>query len=209
VRVLSISDTVIPFIHSPSISEKIRDVDFVIACGDLPYYYQEYIIKKLNIPVYFVRGNHDSLVEYSSGEERLAPRGGVDMHLHIAREEGLLLAGIEGCIRYNHWGHFQYTQMEMWGHFLRLVPGMLLNRVPYGRYLDILITHAAPWGIHDKPDWTHQGVRAFNMLLRLFKPKYHFHGHNHVYETDKVVETQVGDTLVINTYGFRQMDLII
>jgi Icc-related predicted phosphoesterase len=209
VRVLSISDTVIPFIHSPSISEKIRDVDFVIACGDLPYYYQEYIIKKLNIPLYFVRGNHDSLVEYSSDEERLAPRGGVDMHLHTAREEGLLLAGIEGCIRYNHWGHFQYTQMEMWGHFLRLVPGMLLNRVLYGRYLDILITHAAPWGIHDKPDWTHQGVRAFNMLLRLFKPKYHFHGHNHVYETDKVVETQVGDTLVINTYGFRQMDLII
>lgn len=209
-KVLSISDTIIPFIHSPAINEKIRGVDFVIACGDLPYYYQEYIIKKLNIPLYFVRGNHDKLVEYGgNGDTRKAPRGGIDMHVHIARNDGLLFAGIEGCIRYNHWGHFQYTQTEMWGHFLRLVPGLLLNRLLYGRYLDILITHAAPWGIHDKPDWTHQGVRAFNALLRLFRPKYHFHGHNHIYETDRIVETQVGNTLVINTYGYRQMNLTI
>jgi len=208
VKVLSISDTIIPFIHSPAINEKVQDVDFVIACGDLPYYYQEYIIKQLNVPLYFVRGNHDPLIEYGSGEERKGPRGGVDMHLHIVREDGFILAGIEGCIRYNR-GHFQYTQVEMWGHLLHLMPGLLLNRLLYGRYLDILITHAAPWGIHDKPDWTHQGVRAFNFLLRLFKPKYHFHGHNHIYETDKIVETQVGDTLVINTYGYRQMDLTI
>ena len=50
-NVLSISDTVIPLIHSPEIKEKFREVDFVIACGDLPYYYQEYIIEKLKIPL--------------------------------------------------------------------------------------------------------------------------------------------------------------
>ena len=208
-KVLSISDTIIPTIHSPAITEEFQDIDFVIACGDLPYYYQEYIIKRLNIPLYFVRGNHDKLVEYGQGEERKGPRGGTDMHLHIARQDGILLAGIEGCIRYNHWGHFQYTRTEMWGHFLHLAPGLLLNRLFYGRYLDVLITHAAPWGIHDKPDWTHQGVRAFNMIIRLFKPRYHFHGHNHIYETDKIVETQVGDTLVINTYGYRQVKLTV
>jgi len=206
-NVLSISDTVIPFIHSPAIKEKFREVDFVIACGDLPYYYQEFIIEKLEVPLYFVRGNHDKLVEYGDGEERMAPRGGIDMHHRVTRFDNLLLAGIEGCIRYNHWGNFQYTQTEMWGHALHLVPRLLRNRMRYGRYLDVFITHAAPWGIHDKQDWTHHGVKAFNMIIQMFKPKYHFHGHNHIYETDKVVETQVGDTLVINTYGYRQIKL--
>jgi len=206
-NVLSISDTIIPFIHSPAIKEKFREVDFVIACGDLPYYYQEFIIEKLEVPLYFVRGNHDKLVEYGDSDERTAPRGGIDMHHRVTRYDNLLLAGIEGCIRYNHWGNFQYTQTEMWGHALHLVPRLLRNRMRYGRYLDVFITHAAPWGIHDKQDWTHQGVKAFNMIIQLFKPKYHFHGHNHIYETDKVVETQVGDTLVINTYGYRQIKL--
>lgn len=208
-NVLSISDTVIPFIHSPEVVKRFQDVDFVIACGDLPYYYQEYIIERLGVPLYFVRGNHDKLIEYGSGEERKAPRGGIDMHHYTTRFDNLLLAGVEGCIRYNHWGNFQYTQTEMWGHVLRLVPRLFLNRQNYGRYLDVFITHAAPWGIHDKHDWTHQGVKAFNSFIRLFKPKYHFHGHNHIYETDKIVETQVGDTLVINTYGYRKIKLKI
>ena len=72
-NVLSISDTVIPFIHSLEVVKRFQDVDFVIACGDLPYYYQEYIIERLGVPLYFVRGNHDKLVEYGSGEERLRP----------------------------------------------------------------------------------------------------------------------------------------
>ena len=208
-NVLSISDTVIPFIHSLEVVKRFQDVDFVIACGDLPYYYQEYIIERLGVPLYFVRGNHDKLVEYGSGEERKAPRGGVDMHHYVTRFDNLLLAGVEGCIRYNHWGNFQYTQTEMWGHVLRLVPKLLLNYQNYGRYLDVFITHAAPWGIHDKHDWTHQGVKAFNMFIRLFRPRYHFHGHNHIYETDKIIETQVEDTLVINTYGYRKIKLEI
>ena len=208
-NVLSISDTVIPFIHSPEVVKRFRDVDFVIACGDLPYYYQEYIIERLGVPLYFVRGNHDKLVEYGYGEERKSPRGGINMHHYVTRFDNLLFAGVEGCIRYNHWGNFQYTQTEMWGHVLRLVPRLLLNRQNYGRYLDVFITHAAPWGIHDKHDWTHQGVKAFNLFTRLFKPKYHFHGHNHIYEADKIVETQVGDTLVINTYGYRKIKLKI
>ena len=206
-NVLSISDTVIPLLYSPEIREKIRGVDFVIACGDLPYYYQEHILKKLNVPLYFVRGNHDQLIEYGAYGERSAPHGGIDLHRRVIHKGNLLLAGIEGCIRYNQRGDFQYTQAEMWGHVLRLAPDLLLNRFHYGRALDIFVSHAAPWGIHDKPDWAHQGVKAYNWLLRVFKPKYHFHGHNHVYDTETIIETRVGETLVMNTYGYRQTEL--
>lgn len=208
VNILSISDKVIPLLNSPDIREKIRGVDFVISCGDLPYYYQEYVHKKLNVPLYFVRGNHDQLVEHGVDGERTAPRGGIDLHRHSLHQDDLLLAGVEGCIRYNQWGNFQYTQAEMWGHVLHLAPGLLLNRMHYGRALDIFVTHAAPWGIHDKPDWPHQGVKAYNWLLRVFKPKYHFHGHNHIYDTETITVTQVGDTLVMNTYGYRQTELM-
>jgi len=207
VNVLSISDAVIPFIYSPEIRENIRGVEMVIACGDLPYYYPEFIIKKLHVPLYFVRGNHDQEIEYDADGQRNAPRGGVDLHGRIVHANEIILAGVEGCIRYNHWGSFQYTQSEMWTHVFHLVPGLMLNRLQHGRYLDIFVTHAAPWGIHDKPDWTHQGVKAFNWLIKIFKPKYHFHGHNHVYDTETTVQTQVGDTLVMNTYGYRQTEL--
>ena len=205
-NILSISDKIIPSLHSPEILEEIHDVDIVIACGDLPYYYQEYILKKLRVPLYFVRGNHDPVVEYDAEGERKAPRGAIDLHRRVIHKDELILAGIEGSVRYNH-GNFQYTQSEMWGHVFRLVPELLLNRLLYGRYLDIFVTHAAPLGIHDKPDWTHRGIKAFNWLIRVFKPKYHFHGHNHVYKAETITETQVDDTLVINTYGYKQKEL--
>ena len=206
-NVLSISDTVIPAFQTPEIREQVHGADFIIACGDLPYYYQEFISESLCVPLYFVRGNHDKLIEYSADGDRTAPRGAIDLHRRFAHVGDLLLAGIEGSVRYNHWGIFQYSQGEMWRYVISLIPGLLLNRLLHGRYLDIFISHAAPWGIHDKPDWPHQGVRAYNWLLQTFKPKYHFHGHNHVYELNNTVQTQVGETLVVNTYGYRQMDL--
>jgi Icc-related predicted phosphoesterase len=42
-----------------------------------------------------------------------------------------------------------------------------LNKLKYGRYLDILVTHAAPRGIHDAEDWTHIGIKAFNWLIKV------------------------------------------
>jgi len=44
-------------------------------------------------------------------------------------------------------------------------------------------------------------------MLRVFKPRYHFHGHIHVYRSDTITETEFMDTLVINTYGSRETEL--
>jgi Icc-related predicted phosphoesterase len=73
--------------------------------------------------------------------------------------------------------------------------------------LDIFITHAPPWEIHDKKDRTHQGIKAFRWLIQTFQPRYHFHGHIHVYQVDTQIETEFHNTLVINTYGFRETRL--
>ncbi len=202
-KILSISDEVVSFIYSPSVKERFGDVDFVLACGDLPYAYQEYVISLLNIPLYFVHGNHDPELEYGTGKPRSYPLGGINLHRRIVRNHGLLLAGVEGCIRYSRRTLYQYTQREMWSHVLSLLPGLLFNKVIYGRYLDIFITHAPPKGIHEGKDWTHQGIRAFRWLLDTFQPRYYIHGHVHRYRPDTIAETQIGDTIILNTYPYR------
>ena len=206
-KLLSISDKKYALIHSPQLRERFQDVDFVIGCGDLPYYYLEYVFETLQVPLFFVRGNHNYVEEFHAAGVSTSPRGGIDLHQRNARWQGILMAGVEGSVRYNNRGYFQYTQSEMWGHVIGLVPGLLINKMFYGRYLDIFITHSPPWEIHDKPDRTHQGIKAFRWLVKVFQPRYHFHGHIHVYQVDTQTETQLGATQVINTYGFRETDL--
>jgi hypothetical protein len=201
VNILSLSDVQVEFIYSPRIRTRFPDVHLVLGCGDLPYYYLEYVANALNVPLYFVRGNHANLVEYTVAGPRTEPLGAVDLHNKVIRHEDLLLAGIEGSLRYRE-GAFQYSQVEMWGHILRMVPALLRNRIFYGRYLDIFVSHAPPWGIHDQADLPHQGIKAFRWLLKVFRPRYHFHGHIHVYQRDASIATLFQESLVVNTYGY-------
>ena len=205
-KLLSLSDQVLEFIYSPTVKERFEDVDLVLGCGDLPYYYLEYLIDQIGKPVFYVRGNHAATVEYSQRAERKGPWGAVDLHRKVMNFRGLLIAGFEGSIRYRQ-GPFMYTQSEMWSMVLNMAPRLVANRVRYGRSLDLLATHAPPWGIQDQPDPAHQGFKAFRWLLKVFRPRYHFHGHIHVYGKETPVLTRFRDTLVVNTYGYRETNL--
>src|SRR5512146_2226703 len=114
-NILAVSDVEVGIIYSPQIGRRFAHINLAIGCGDLPYYYLEYIISTLDIPLYYVRGNHASQVEVSMNGERTEPWGAVDLHRRVVRDQatGLLMAGIEGSIRYNYGDH-QYTQGEMW-----------------------------------------------------------------------------------------------
>jgi uncharacterized protein len=203
---LILSDKLISFIHSPQVGQRFRHVDLVIGCGDLAYYYLEYVVDVLNVPLFYVRGNHDKKTEYWLTEDRHAPGGGRDLHRKMIHHDNLLLAGVEGSLRYRP-GPFQYSQNEMWFYVLGLVPKLIYNKARYGHYLDIFVTHAPPQGIHDKGDLTHQGIAAFRWLDRFFQPKFHFHGHIHVYRPDEITETVLGRTRIINAFGYREIDL--
>ncbi len=206
-KILSVSDQVDPRIYSEALNERHSDAAFVLSCGDLPYEYLEYITCGLNKPLYYVHGNHDLYKKDSQDQTQSYPLGAENLHRKTYREGRLLLAGIEGSIRYNRKTKYQYTQGDMWSHVLRLVPGLLFNRLVYGRFLDIFVTHAPPKGIHEGDDWTHQGIKAFRWLINTFQPAYHFHGHIHVYRPDTVKETRVGKTLVINTFQSKVTEI--
>jgi Icc-related predicted phosphoesterase len=201
-KVLSLSDVPVQMIYSPQIRRLFSDVDLVIGCGDLPYYYLEFVISMLDKPLFFVRGNHDQPVEFHQTGPQSGPQGGIDLHRRLINFQGLLLAGVEGSLRYRP-GPYQYSQEEMWLHVFILVPRLLRNRVTYGRYLDVFVTHAPARGIHDMPDRPHQGIDAFRWLVQVFKPAYHFHGHIHVYRPDTITQTVMDGTTVINTYSYR------
>ncbi len=158
-RILSVSDVELNLIYSPQIVDRFKDVDLIISCGDLPYFYLEYIISMLNKPLLFIRGNHAPVAQYGSTWESQFPIGGKNIHCKTFRTaDGMLIAGIEGCLRYNT-GPYQYSQREMWLNVFRLIPGLLLNRLQYGRFLDIFVTHAPPWKIHDADDRPHRGSK--------------------------------------------------
>ena len=206
-KLLSVSDKKYHLIHSPQVRERFPDADFVIGCGDLPYYYLEYISENLSIPLFYVRGNHNHLEEFHAGGIRRFPRGCFDLHCKTRHWNGILMAGVEGSLQYNNRGYYQFTQNEMWWNVVRLIPGLLIHKLQFGRFLDIFVTHAPPWEIHDQKDRTHQGIKAFRWFLKVFKPAYHFHGHIHVYQVDTPTETKFHETLVVNTYGFRETNL--
>lgn len=205
-KVLTVSDIEIGIIYSPAILEHFGDVDVVISCGDLPYYYLEYIISMLNVPLYYVLGNHQNRPEIRERGEHDTPWGAVNLNRRCIDYNGLLMAGIQGSLLYNY-GPYQYTQAEMWTMVWSLVPALLLNRLRYGRFLDIFATHAPPWGIHDKEDLPHRGIKAFRWLDQVFQPRYHFHGHIHVYRPDEEVVTLLRSTWIVNTYGYRVTEL--
>jgi uncharacterized protein len=207
-KILALSDTEIGFIYSPMIRDRFHDVDLVISCGDLPYFYLEYVLSMLSVPLYYVRGNHASKIEFGSASTaRTYPWGAFDLHQKVHEDDtGLLLAGLEGSVRYNT-GPYQYTQSEYWIKVFRLVPRLLINKLKVGRYLDVFVTHSPPFHIHDAEDRPHVGIKAFNWLNKVFQPKYHLHGHIHIYRQDTITRTLVDKTEVINAFGYREITI--
>jgi uncharacterized protein len=203
-KILSVSDVEVGLVYSPQIVQRFRGVDIVVGCGDLQNYYLDYIVSMLNLPLYFVHGNH---VHSENGQTR-CPEGGFDLHGRSVRDQrtGLLLAGLEGSVQYN-FGPHQYTQNQMWMQAWVLGLRLMVNKLRFGRYLDVMVTHAPPWKIHDADDLPHRGFKPYLWLMRVYRPKVLVHGHIHLYRQDAIYETRYQSTRVINTFPFRVTEI--
>jgi predicted phosphodiesterase len=207
-KILAITDEVEELIYGPNLRTRFGHVDLVLSCGDLPYYYLDYVVSTLNVPLYGVHGNHDRRLDFTEASASACghPWATMDLHCRVVNHEGLLLAGFEGSRRYNN-GPYQSTEAQMRLNVARIVPRLLLNKLRYGRYLDILISHAPPRHIHDQPDRCHQGFVVFRWFLRTFRPRYHLHGHIHLYSNRTKTRTQFHDTTVLNVFSYRELEV--
>jgi len=199
-KILCVSDQIDPLIYTNSIKQRFADVDFILSAGDLPLDYLDFIISTLNKPLFFIMGNHHT--DKSDDDTH----GATYIDVRIKREAGLIVAGLGGSMRYNR-GENQFTDFQMKIRILKLLPAMVFNRIFRGRYLDVLLTHASPRGIHDKEDKCHKGFNCFLWFIKVFKPKYLVHGHIHLYDLSEVRTTKYCDTLVINAYGHYLIDM--
>jgi uncharacterized protein len=160
-------------------------------------------------PLFYVIGNHANEVKqfHQPKDQWEYPGGCVNIDGRVVQHNGLLIAGLEGSMRYNNREHFQYREGEMARKVWALAPSLVLNKLFRGRYLDILVTHAPPKGIHDKPDLCHQGFRAFVTLMDRFPPRYLIHGHVHVYNPSETTESVYRGTSILNAYGYRTLEI--
>src|SRR5258708_6290697 len=156
-KILVVSDQVVERIYALTSQGHFRDINLILGCGDLPYTYLEYLVSMLNVPMYYVPGNHDP--EFNPRFASTRAEGGSNLDLRRSRSHGLLLAGFGGSIRYRPDGVNQYTQVEAYGRAAQLLIGLFWNRVRYRRPLDILITHSPPFGIHDDESQPHPGLK--------------------------------------------------
>jgi len=211
-KILCVSDQIDPLIYTNTIKQRYADVDLILSAGDLPLDYLDFIISTLNKPLLFVLGNHHT--NRFLQNEGASPGyvcdfyscGATYVDSRVKCEAGLLVAGLGGCMRYNN-GDNQFTDFMMNIQILRLIPALFFNRLFRGRYLDILLTHASPLGIHDKEDKCHRGFKCFLWFMRAFKPRYLVHGHIHLYDLSEVRTTRYCDTMVINAYGHYILDM--
>jgi Icc-related predicted phosphoesterase len=211
-KILCISDQIDPLIYSNNAKERFQDIDLVLSAGDLPMEYIDYVVSTLNRPTLFVFGNHN-LKNFNRfhGGTRTKKRTTIDdstTHLSgaayvgfkVLKEGNLLIAGASGSLEYNG-GESQYSDGEMNRKLIKMIPRLLYNKLRYGRYLDIFLTHAPPLGIHDKEDRCHTGFKSFLWFMRIFKPKYLIHGHIHLYDLQDIRVSVYEQTTIVNAFS--------
>ena len=206
-KILALSDRVVDAIYSPQACDLYGDVDLVIGCGDLPYYYLEYVVTVLKVPLMYVHGNHDAVQYMSDGRRVSQPEGCISLEGRIIEYKGLLLAGLGGSMRYQPGAIHQYSEGEMRSRVMGLIPQLATNYLQHGRPLDVLVTHSPPFGIHDGEDLPHTGFKAFLTLMKYAKPRYLLHGHTHLYRRDSVSRSEFEATQVVNVYPNRVIEL--
>ena len=195
-KLLCVSDMVEPALYQNFEPERFGAVDLVISCGDLPPEYLSFLRGAFNVPVYYVRGNHD--IRYA----RKAPDGCVNLHGRILRHGPLRILGLEGSRWYNG-GPFQYTEAQM-----RLLVWRLRPRIWLKGGIDLVVTHAAPRYIHDAEDRCHRGFMIYRKIIQWYQPRYFLHGHIHALFTDDSQRITVeGNTQVINCFGYYQVEI--
>ena len=216
--ILCVSDHRDPRVYSSQIRTRFSEVDLVLAAGDLELEYYGFIVSSLNKPLLFVFGNHN-LSEIGEYKRRFHDQNGAIENPFLKPTYGstyiggrvrevsnVIVSGLGGSRKYNG-GLNQYTELQMFLTILKISPRLIFNRIAKGRCLDILLTHAPPLDIGDRPDICHRGFRVFRWFIRKFKPRFLVHGHIHLYDLNATREFQYLDTKIVNAYNHVVIDI--
>ena len=212
IEVLAVSDQIDDRIYSSSIKQRMPDVQMVFGCGDVPARYLEFLTDALGKQVYFVLGNHveEQTRDMSTGKPS-DPLGCINLDSRVVQDpsSGLLIAGLPGSPRYSEVEGLQFKEWQVYWKIAKMYPRLASNRIRKGRWLDVLVTHSPPRGLNDRDDVAHRGFSSIRWFLKRFSPKYHLHGHVHLYDRREPFEVDFENTHIINVYPYQKMSLTI
>ena len=207
-------------------AERLADVGLVLSAGDLKPEYLEFLVTMLNVPLVYVRGNHDGRYD-----ER-PPEGCEDCDGKIievdcgtgSSKQKIRILGLGGSMRYIDEASDMYTEHEMEQRIKKAeravrkfnlkenIKSLVRADANSGDEkrkpgFDILLTHAPCRGYGDMEDLPHRGFECFNELLNKYSPQLHCYGHVHREYgiIDRCMQHPSG-TLLINSSGHQIID---
>ena len=203
-----------------STAQALSDIGLVLSAGDLKPAYLEFLVTMLNVPLVYVRGNHDSYYDVH------APEGCIDADGRIVEvkcgvrggEQTMRILGLGGSMRYKDDSKDMYTEQEMRARVRKAELDIAKRRLSAkvtGSYeegerdFDILLTHAPSRGYGDMEDLPHLGFECFNDLLNKYSRRLHCYGH--VHPEDGEARRHVihpSGTLLINSCGHYIIDFV-
>lgn len=193
-KILLVSDIESPYIWDNFQPERFSDIDLIISCGDLERDYLSFLVTMIKAPLFYVSGNHDA------DFKNHPPEGCDSIDGMFVKYKNIKIVGFGGCRGFDA-SKFQYTEQEMNKRVHKLLPQIIWNRG-----FDILVTHAAAYGLGDDTDLCHTGFKAFNSLIDRYSPRYHIHGHVHLNYGRKPRIINYKTTAVINAYGYHILE---
>ena len=174
-----------------STAKRLSDVGLILSAGDLRADYLEFLVTMLNVPLVYVRGNHDGAYDN-------APPGGcIDADGRIVEvncpETGgvkgyrdgdvpkrtVRILGLGGSMRYKNGAADMYSEFEMSRRVVKAGLSLTADRLRGKGGFDILLTHAPCKNYGDMDDPPHRGFECFEHILERYQPKYHVYGHVH------------------------------
>jgi len=166
---------------------KLKAYDLILSGGDLKADYLSFLVTVARCPLMYVHGNHDSKYLFDP------PEGCDDIDGKLVVYKGLRILGLGGSRQYSG-GKHQYTDRQMRKRIRKLKTAI---RLAGG--VDIVLSHAAPYGVGDAEDVAHRGFESFLELIDTYHPKYILHGHMHMnYATGLVRKGEYHGTQTIN-----------
>lgn len=188
-KILAVSDEECPALWDYYVPGRLKEYDLIISCGDLKADYLSFLVTMGRAPVLYVAGNHDNRYQHE-------PPGGCDcIDDQFVVYNGVRILGLGGCRRY-HPGPYQFTEGQMRRRIQKLKYQLWKHKG-----VDIVVTHAPPYGVGDSDDQAHWGFESLLELIDRYHPQYLLHGHVHLtYGQNTDREQEYNGTKVINVY---------
>ncbi len=195
-RVLTIADEPSRYYYDFFKRGMLDEFDLIIACGDLPREYLEFLVTMSPCQLIYVNGNHDeSFVKNPPG-------GCICIEDDIFEYNGVRFLGLGGSYKYRDGMTYMYTEQAMRKR-IRKLRFKLWKKNGF----DVLVSHS-PLYSFGQDHIAHRGFKCFENLLLKYKPKYMIHGHIHRNYGANIPRTySYGETTIINAFEYYKFDL--